>query len=111
MTEEEITNGIGRLVTRYSENEKRLALLKMRLRDFADVLSDLGQALKEPERIELLERPALKTYALRSVLVDGGAVWDAVSQYREALHEKAELESSLEQAGIGNIKNPPQGRT
>ena len=104
MTNEEITNGIGELVTRYAENEKQLALLKTQIRDFADVLSGLAQALKAPERVEALDRPALKTYAPGSIVVDGEAIWDAVNQYQEALKEKAELESSLDQAGLGILR-------
>lgn len=104
MTNEEITNGIGKLVTRYAENEQQLALLKTQIRDFVDVLSGVAQALKEPERVEALDRPALKTYASGSIVVDGEAIWDAVNQHQEALKEKAELESSLDQAGLGILR-------
>ena len=106
MTNEEITNGIGALVTKYAENEKRLTLLKTRIRDFAGKLTDLGQALREPERIKTLDRPALKTYTshVDGVAVDGEEIWDSVRQYQEALDEKTELESSLEQAGLGILR-------
>ena len=41
MTDEEITNGVGALATAYAENEKKLSLLKERIRSAGQDLSDL----------------------------------------------------------------------
>lgn len=90
--------------------QEAFSLLKDRLSELAGAFSDLEMALRQPEHIEPLDCPTLKTRRRPDgVSVDREALWNTVSQYRSALKEKARLETSLEQAGLGVLTRPEGG--
>ena len=103
MTNEEISNGVGQLVTRYADNEKQLAILLERLRDWSKRLTEISTDIMYPKRVTILERPSFEISG-HTVTVDGGELWDTLDQYHSALQAKKEFEESIEQAGLGILK-------
>ena len=91
MTQDELDNGIGNLVRRYSDNEKAIAVLKSRIRGIDNQLNDLRAQLETPERMKLPVEMDIEQ--LNSLLTD----------FQQAMDEKEKLESCLKQAGLENL--------
>lgn len=91
MTQDEIDNGIGSLVRRYSDNEKTVAVLKLKIGEIDSQLNTLRAELEKPESITL------------PIELDVENLNVLISEFHQSINEKKALGGLLTQAGLGRL--------
>ena len=111
MTEEE-QSCVARLVQEYSEIKKKIALLRECLRASGRHLEELGEQLRK-NPLNVLEggvdgahfviRPYGAAPSEEIPCVDLASLGAKVQRLRDAMTEKGDMESRLQQLGLGNL--------
>ena len=105
MTQDEIDNGIGKLVRRYNDNEKALAVLKDKMSPLPGLYTLLGQWLEQPD--DLIAHKKTEAVVVergtQTIEVDVKELFNLLDEYVKAMREKEKMENRLRQAKLEEI--------